>query len=49
MENPEDAGNMFRDDAYKSYILGMFIHFCFNIICVAWAASSFSKMGYSIG
>lgn len=37
--------NFLRDEGYKYYLLGMLVHFAWQILCVALAAVGFAKLG----
>jgi len=43
MEDPTAEVKSYRDDGYKQFIVGIFTHFCFNLVCVVIAVACFSK------
>jgi len=43
MEDPTAEVKSYRDDGYKSLMVGIFCHFSLNIICVVIAVAIFSK------
>jgi hypothetical protein len=45
MQDPVAAMNLYRDDGFKYYLLGIFTHFAFNLFCVVCAVVGFSKIG----
>eukprot|EP00929_Paragymnodinium_shiwhaense_P122286 TRINITY_DN94932_c0_g1_i1.p1 TRINITY_DN94932_c0_g1~~TRINITY_DN94932_c0_g1_i1.p1 ORF type:complete len:313 (+),score=76.10 TRINITY_DN94932_c0_g1_i1:182-1120(+) len=45
MQDPVAQMNMYRDDGFKYYLLGIFTHFAFNLFCVICAVVGFSKIG----
>jgi hypothetical protein len=45
MQDPVAAMNLYRDDGFKYYLLGIFTHFAFNLFCVVCATVGFSKIG----
>jgi len=44
MEDPTAEVKSYRDDGYKQFVVGIFTHFCFNLLCVVIAVAIFSKM-----
>jgi len=47
MEDPTAEVKSYRDDGYKQFMVGIFTHFCFNLLCVVIAVAIFSKMNKS--
>jgi len=45
MQDPVAQMNLYRDDGFKYYLLGIFTHFTFNLFCVICAVVGFSKIG----
>lgn len=45
VQDPVAESDAYQDDGYKYYLLGMFSHFAFQLLCVLAAASAFSKAG----
>eukprot|EP00929_Paragymnodinium_shiwhaense_P084661 TRINITY_DN4528_c0_g1_i1.p1 TRINITY_DN4528_c0_g1~~TRINITY_DN4528_c0_g1_i1.p1 ORF type:complete len:307 (-),score=86.06 TRINITY_DN4528_c0_g1_i1:96-1016(-) len=45
MQDPVAQMNMYRDEGFKFYLLGIFSHFSFNLFCVICAVVGFSKIG----
>jgi len=42
--DPAAEINSYRDDGFKYFLLGVFIHFFFNVLCVVCAVIGFSKI-----
>merc|ERR1719240_2540388 len=45
MENPTAEVKSYRDDGYKQFLVGVFTHFSFNLLCVVIAVVALSKSG----
>jgi len=45
MQDPLGAQNAYRDDGYKYFLIGVFTHFGFNLLCVLGATMGFAKLG----
>jgi len=45
MQDPVAQMNVYRDEGFKFYLLGIFTHFSFNLFCVICAVVGFSKVG----
>lgn len=45
MQDPMMAVNLYQDEGFKFYLLGMFSHFTFQLFLVTSAVLAFSKMG----
>lgn len=43
-QDPVEEINSYRDNGFKYYLLGVFAHFAFNIVCVSCAVMGFSKV-----
>jgi len=46
VQDPQAETVAYKDNGYRTYILGMFGHFIFNLFCVVVASYGFAKMGY---
>lgn len=44
-QDPVADMNVYRDDGFKYFLLGIFTHFAFNLFCVVCAVVGFSKIG----
>mmetsp|Transcript_36590 Transcript_36590/g.115101 ORF Transcript_36590/g.115101 Transcript_36590/m.115101 type:complete len:162 (+) Transcript_36590:1-486(+) len=44
-QEPQNEMETFRDEGYKFYLIGMIVHFGWQLLSVCLAAAGFSKMG----
>lgn len=45
-EDPTAEMTSFRDEGYKYYLIGMLLHFAWQILCVGLAAAGFARLGH---
>uniref|UniRef100_A0A0G4IAK2 Uncharacterized protein n=1 Tax=Chromera velia CCMP2878 TaxID=1169474 RepID=A0A0G4IAK2_9ALVE len=45
MQDPLAAQNAYRDDGFKFFLIAIFSHFAFNLLCVIVATIAFAKIG----
>jgi len=45
MQDPVAEVNSYREAGYRMYMLGMYVHFFFNLACVGFCTAGFSKLG----
>lgn len=45
-ENPETEMESFRQEGYKFYLIGMLVHFGWQLLCVVLAVMGFAKLGH---
>jgi len=45
-DNPTDEMNNYEDEGYKFFLIGMLVHFGWQLLCVVLAVMGFSKLGH---
>lgn len=45
-EDPESEMESFREEGYKFYLIGMLVHFGWQLLCVVLAVLGFAKLGH---